>query len=79
MPTTRRRRIRPFHGSLRPTVLHFLQTGKVAVQPGDSGWLALCLGIRGAEEAPRLWQAGDQAGALAVLESLPCGHKLRLG
>ena len=74
MPTRRRG---PGDGPLKPSVLHFLATGEMAMAEKEiSPWVYFSLSSPPAIEARRLWAAGDVDGALAALRKSPAAHNL---
>lgn len=74
MPTRRRETV---FGTLKPSVLAFLEDGSTAQAEREiSKWVVMTLMSTPAIEARRLWAAGDKDGAIAALRRAPQAHHL---
>lgn len=63
--------------ALHPSVLHFLETGEMALaEKAISPWVYFTLTSDPALEARRLWGFGDTDGAVAALKRAPAAHNL---
>jgi len=62
---------------IRPSVLHFLQTGDDALMRRDNGWLIV--GLKYGREAREAYERGDLIEVRRLLASCPAGHNYFVG
>lgn len=63
--------------ALRPSILHFLETGETAMAEREiNPWVVMSLMDRAALDARALWANGDTDGAVALLRRTPASHNL---